>query len=1049
MSARHLVDLIGRYLKLERDGREFLGLCPFHKERTPSFRVYSDHYHCFGCGAHGGAAKFLQRTEGITPNEARRRLGACLPKRVDPELPRHTTAYAAQLAAEARQIAGGLGERYIREVRNLGDALPIPPEAMFHPAVWCKEARAKFPALLLACRDTDGRVARIQAVLLDPRTGTKAKVSKPKLVYGRSASHIPASFAARVDCDWIVLCEGPEDAIVTNAVTGLRCDAALGSRSLGKPEYPAGSKLIVFGDNTEEGRDAALSAAAAQRERGCTVALAFAPDDIKDANDLLRARGATALREVIQDTLIAAQGYAPCDAPRSLPSATPAMVHAEVLHEIETFLARCDDPAAIPPRVLLKSDTGSGKTRITLHQLKLWIDRRKQQRRPHRTVFMVPAHKLGSQILEDARAARINAAVFEGRDRKCKNTEAVELARQAAADVYQTVCGSGREGAKQCPFRTWCSEGGYLANLHLAGKADLIVCANNFTFEELPEPLRKDVGAVVIDEDFAALADRIFRLGLGVLDANVIHKFPVLEHGKPDTSATVDLQAFLHTPLINATQACLGGYLTADALRAAGFTATTDAARMREQNWRRKVDVDMQPDMPLDERREVARKAAVNAQLPSIAALTHAVEAILAEGDKAAGLVSVDLETTRTNSQIRLIVRGQRRPARWLSDIPVLMLNASGRIDDVRRVFPSAEVAEVPQAIWPHCAVHQIIGGFGRSTLARNKRRIEELRDFVTVSMMGKQQGMLAVHMAHEEAFTGIDGVLTEHHGNLAGSNDHELAHIGFVIGGAFPSSNDVASIAAARGGGAVKATAPRPVKRSALVASGSGTQFPCLSYEDTASDAVHRGVYDTSIIQAVGRMRPMRRTESNPAIAYVFGNVALPFPVASIQHWREIRPTKLVRMIARKRVWLNATHMALFERDLFISQKAAERARDRFAGSVAEMREGARKIVRNDFRPWVELMFQAGGQGQREASLLIPANEVATARQAIEAELGELRVCRIESFTPGKAVPDPGKGAFIFDVGTTYPPAAGPDADALWLGGAEATLPEEHPPDG
>jgi hypothetical protein len=79
--------------------------------------------------------------------------------------------------------------------------------------------------------------------------------------------------------------------------------------------------------------------------------------------------------------------------------------------------------------VLPKSETGSGKTRIALHQIKLWIDHRKKAQRPHRVIYQVPAHKLGSQILEAARAAGMNAAVFEGRDRKCKNTEAVDLAR--------------------------------------------------------------------------------------------------------------------------------------------------------------------------------------------------------------------------------------------------------------------------------------------------------------------------------------------------------------------------------------------------------------------------------------------------------------------------------------------------------------------------------------------------------------------------------------------------------------------------------------------
>ena len=50
-----LVKLVGRRVKLARKGRVFWGLCPFHKEKSPSFKVENErrNYHCFGCGAGG------------------------------------------------------------------------------------------------------------------------------------------------------------------------------------------------------------------------------------------------------------------------------------------------------------------------------------------------------------------------------------------------------------------------------------------------------------------------------------------------------------------------------------------------------------------------------------------------------------------------------------------------------------------------------------------------------------------------------------------------------------------------------------------------------------------------------------------------------------------------------------------------------------------------------------------------------------------------------------------------------------------------------------
>ena len=67
-----LADVIGRRVKLTKKGREHLGLCPFHKEKTPSFTVNEDKgfYHCFGCGEHGSVFDFVMATEGLNFPEA-------------------------------------------------------------------------------------------------------------------------------------------------------------------------------------------------------------------------------------------------------------------------------------------------------------------------------------------------------------------------------------------------------------------------------------------------------------------------------------------------------------------------------------------------------------------------------------------------------------------------------------------------------------------------------------------------------------------------------------------------------------------------------------------------------------------------------------------------------------------------------------------------------------------------------------------------------------------------------------------------------------------
>jgi DNA primase len=73
-----LTGLISRSVRLVRRGREQVGLCPFHHEKTPSFYVVEDKsfFHCFGCGAHGDAIGFLMRIDNLDFLEAVERLAA-------------------------------------------------------------------------------------------------------------------------------------------------------------------------------------------------------------------------------------------------------------------------------------------------------------------------------------------------------------------------------------------------------------------------------------------------------------------------------------------------------------------------------------------------------------------------------------------------------------------------------------------------------------------------------------------------------------------------------------------------------------------------------------------------------------------------------------------------------------------------------------------------------------------------------------------------------------------------------------------------------------
>jgi DNA primase len=67
-----VVEIVGRYVQLKKGGANFMGLCPFHGEKSPSFSVSpsKQFYHCFGCGKNGNAISFLMDHAGMSFVEA-------------------------------------------------------------------------------------------------------------------------------------------------------------------------------------------------------------------------------------------------------------------------------------------------------------------------------------------------------------------------------------------------------------------------------------------------------------------------------------------------------------------------------------------------------------------------------------------------------------------------------------------------------------------------------------------------------------------------------------------------------------------------------------------------------------------------------------------------------------------------------------------------------------------------------------------------------------------------------------------------------------------
>lgn len=124
-----ITDVVGRYVQLRKGGANLLGLCPFHTEKSPSFTVSptKQFYHCFGCGAHGSAIRFLTEHTGASFPEAVRSLASSVGMTV-PEEPRSPRQRAAdrerkQEVSLQQQILDQAQSHYLHALRHASEAI--------------------------------------------------------------------------------------------------------------------------------------------------------------------------------------------------------------------------------------------------------------------------------------------------------------------------------------------------------------------------------------------------------------------------------------------------------------------------------------------------------------------------------------------------------------------------------------------------------------------------------------------------------------------------------------------------------------------------------------------------------------------------------------------------------------------------------------------------------------------------------------------------------------------------------------------------------------
>ena len=197
-----LGDVVARHVALMRRGRELIGLCPFHGERSPSFTVVEakGFYKCFGCGARGDTLDFLMAIEGVdfvaaveiaatvagmVPGELPEPHAVRPPVRlsaVELERQRHDEIkWARGIFAAGAPAIGTLAEIYLR---SRGIDYPPPPSLRFASALFHRESGRKFPAMLGGIQNLGGHIVGVHRTFLRHDGIGKAAVEPAKKVGG-------------------------------------------------------------------------------------------------------------------------------------------------------------------------------------------------------------------------------------------------------------------------------------------------------------------------------------------------------------------------------------------------------------------------------------------------------------------------------------------------------------------------------------------------------------------------------------------------------------------------------------------------------------------------------------------------------------------------------------------------------------------------------------------------------------------------------------------------------------------------------------------------
>lgn len=328
-------DIVSGYVNLKRRGRNLVGLCPFHSEKTPSFNIYPENgsFYCFGCGVGGDVITFVMKIENLDYIEAVKFLA----QRAGLEMPDNNTfddgmgKLRTRILEANREAArfynkqlytpeGRVGLDYFRR-RALSDktitrfGLGYAPSSKYALCDHLRKAGFSDNEIVsanLAHRSSYGNriydryVQRVMFPIIDLRGnviafgGRVLTDVKPKyintsdtIVFKKSANLFSLNNAKNTGSRQLILCEGYMDVIALNQAGFKDAVATLGTaltteQALLMKRYA--DEVIICYDADEAGQKATARAISILRGAGIRIKVLTVPDG-KDPDEYIRSRG--------------------------------------------------------------------------------------------------------------------------------------------------------------------------------------------------------------------------------------------------------------------------------------------------------------------------------------------------------------------------------------------------------------------------------------------------------------------------------------------------------------------------------------------------------------------------------------------------------------------------------------------------------------------------------------------------------------------------------------------------------------------------------------